>query len=135
MSIGACGSKRPPGEQQAILDGCEERLRAAVTAARLDPEQADEKVAQAAAGLDPLCVSQLHEELTSSSPDVRRTATRIMKKTPQFQHVKTLVANLGVAREPNRAYLAEALKELTGQDHGEDAAAWKRWLESSGGER
>lgn len=128
-AAGACGAKPGPGEQLAVVERCRALVDAAATAQRLDGA-AEPQVAAAAAAMDRLCLSELHEGVVSSDPARRSVVVEIMRRTPALGHLELLVASLGTPAwgDEERGRVAAALEVLTGQRLGTDAAAWRAWL-------
>jgi len=58
-------------------------------------------------------------------------ARRLIQLSPEARNVeavKILVGALGSDKTEVRESVVQELKRLTGEDYGEDAAAWKRWI-------
>lgn len=75
---------------------------------------------------------EAHQRLTQivSGDASRRQVCQLVHVGGLLKDTAYLVALLGQVRKEDRPTVAAALKALTGQDHGEDPAAWRRWAAS-----
>ncbi len=70
-------------------------------------------------------LEHIHPMLTERNEGLRWSAARILQEIGSPKSVAALAAAL--KKDRTAAELVEALRSITGQDFGNDAAAWERW--------
>jgi ribosomal protein L40E len=101
-----------------------------------NPKSAQHERADAAKKLGELEAKVAAPALVEALDDpdwlVRVVAAQSLSRMKEVSAVPRLIENLSHVMAPVRGRCAEALKAITGQDFGEDAAKWRTWWEAKG---
>jgi hypothetical protein len=119
-----------PDQQIGLIERCEQARRDALAAPEADRDQKIARWVAAVQDSKGLCKTDLHEALVMKDDKSHEVALLVMRRIDWKQHKDSFLSDLQSDRltPEQQARVIASLKALSGQDLGDDRAAWQSWL-------